>query len=111
MTIMGAKTIVGVFANPAAAEVARGVLLDAGVPESRIAFSALLTEDGIAAEVPGQSFENQPGQEPDHATARYGEAVRSGACVVSVFTRSEEEKQLVEALLRRSQAHRTAVRP
>ena len=112
MSILGAKTVVGVFASAAAAEDARAALARVGVPESRMALSAGLTEDGIAAEVPGQSYENQPGQPAsDRAAARFGEAVRSGACVVSVFTRSEEEKQLVEALLRRSHAYRTAVRP
>ena len=109
MTILGAKTVVGVFASEAAAEDARGVLLRAGVHESRIALSAGLTADGIAAEAPGQSYENQPGQPArDSRTARYGEAVRTGGCVVSVFTRSEEEKQYVEQLLRRNRAHVTS---
>jgi hypothetical protein len=111
MTVLGAKTVVGVFASAAAAEEARGALLQAGVPQSRIALSAGLTEDPIAAEVPGQSFENQPGQPSERETARYGEAVRTGACVVSVFTRSEEEKQYVEQLLLYKHAHRTAIRP
>lgn len=111
MSILGAKTVVGIFASAAAAEEARAALLRVGVPESRMALSAGLTEDAIAAEVPGQSYENQPGQPADPAGARFGEAVRSGACVVSVFTRSEEERQLVEELLRRSRAYRTAVRP
>ena len=62
MTILGAKTVVGVFESVAAAEQARGTLLRAGMPESRIALSANFTDDAIAAEVPGQSFENQPGQ-------------------------------------------------
>ena len=110
MAILGAQTVVGIFASAAAAEEARGALLRAGVPENRIALSATLTDDGIAAEAPGQSFENQPGQPAgDRAMARYGEAVRSGACVVSVFTRSEEEKQYVEQLLLRSRAHITAL--
>ena len=112
MAVLGAKAVVGVFGNPAAAEHARSVLLDAGVPESRIALSAMLTEDGIAAEAPGQSYENQPGQpSPDRDQARYGEAVRTGTCALSVFTRSEEEKQYVEELLRRNGAHYTTIRP
>ena len=111
MAVLGAKTVVGVFASPAAAEEARAALIEAGVPESRMALSAGLTDDGIAAEAPGQSFENQPGQPADRETARYGEAVRTGACVVSVFTRSEEEKQYVEQLMLKKQARHTAVRP
>jgi hypothetical protein len=109
MTVLGAHTIVGVFASPLAAEEARAVLLRAGVAEHRIALSAGLTEDGIAAEAPGQSYENQPGQPAwDSAMAPYGEAVRSGACVMSVFARSEEERQYVEKLLLQNRAHITA---
>jgi hypothetical protein len=112
MAVLGAKTVVGIFASTAAAEEARAVLLDSGVPESRIALSHGLTDDGIAAEVPGQSYENQPGQPAeDSRVARYGEQVRSGACVVSVFARSEEEKQYVEQLLLRERAHSITVRP
>ena len=77
-----------------------------------MALSALLTDDGIAAEAPGQSYENQPGQpSSDSELARYGEAVRAGACVLSVFTRSEEEERYVEQLLLRNGAHHTAIRP
>jgi hypothetical protein len=112
MAVLGAKTVVGVFASASAAEEARTVLLRSGVPDSRIALSAGLTDDGIAAEVPGQSYENQPGQPPeDSRVARHGERIRTGACVVSVFTRSEEEKQYVEQLLLRSSARSTGVQP
>ena len=112
MVVLGAKTVVGVFASASAAEEARTVLLRSGVPESRIALSAGLTDDGIAAEVPGQSYENQPGQPPeDSRVARHGQRVRTGACVVSVFTRSEEEKQYVEQLLLRSSARSASVQP
>ena len=106
MGVLGAQTVVGVFGSPAAAEQARGVLL------SRIGLSAMLTDDGIAAEAPGQSYENQPGQPSSESKlARYGEAVRAGCCVLSVFTRSEEEKQYVEQLLLRNGAHQTTIRP
>jgi hypothetical protein len=67
MGVLGAQTVIGVFGSPAAAEQARGVLLEAGVPEIRIA--------------------------------------------LSVFTRSEEEKQYVEQLLLRNRAHHTVIRP
>jgi hypothetical protein len=108
MAVLGSQTVVGVFGSPAAAEEARGVLLDLGIPESRVALSAMMTGDDIGAEAPGQSYENQPGQPPsDSASARYGGAVRTGACALSVFTRSEEEKQYVEQLLLRNGAHLT----
>jgi hypothetical protein len=35
------------------------VLLEAGVPENRISLSSILTDDGIGAEAPGQSFEKK----------------------------------------------------
>ncbi len=112
MGSIGAKTVVAVFDSRPAAEIAKATLLRAGVPESRIAVSAGLTDDGIAAEVPGQAYENQPGQPAtDAEAARFGEAVRSGACVVSVLARSDEETDYVAELLRRERAYRTAIRP
>lgn len=62
--------MIGVFGSPAAAERARGVLLEAGVSENRIALSATLTDDGIGAEAPGQSFGNQPGPPRADSAAR-----------------------------------------
>lgn len=83
-----------------------------GCPRIASRLARPLTDDGIGAEAPGQSFENQPGQpRADSEVARYGEAVRTGACVLSVFARSEEEKQYVEQLLLRNQAHHTVIRP
>jgi hypothetical protein len=112
MGMIGAKTVVAVFDSRPAAEGAKATLLRAGVPESRIALSAGLTDDGIAAEVPGQAYENQPGQPAREAeAARFSEAVRSGACVVSVLARSDEETDYVAELLRREHAYRTAIRP
>jgi hypothetical protein len=112
MTVLGAQTVVGVFASPAAAEQARGALLDGGLSGVRVALSVLLTDDGIAAEAPGQLYENQPGQaSSDSRAARYGEAVLAGACALSVFTRSEEEKQYVEQLLHRNGAHQIVIGP
>ena len=112
MGTIGAKTVVAVFDSRPAAEGAKAKLLRAGVPESRIAVSAGLTDDGIAAEVPGQAYENQPGQPAREAeAARFSEAVRSGACVVSVLARSDEETDYVAELLRRARAYRTAIRP
>jgi hypothetical protein len=107
-----------VFDSPQRAEEAKRVLLDAGVPAQRIAVSAHLTADGIAAEAPGQAFENQPGQgagqglleeNPERWAARFGEAARSGTCVLSVRALSEEERLMTEALLRRNGAYRTLV--
>jgi hypothetical protein len=105
-----------VFDSVQRAEEAKRVLLEAGLPPGRIAVSSHLTADGIAAEAPGQSFENQPGQGAGEALleesrekweARFGEATRSGACVLSVRAISEEERLMAEALLRRTGAYRT----
>lgn len=111
MAVLGAKTVVGVFESVPAAEELKDLLVREGVPESRIALSAGLTDDAIAAEAPGQSYENQPGQADNGKTSRFGEAVRSGSCVVSVFARSDEERHYVEALMRAKHAYRTGLRP
>jgi hypothetical protein len=111
MSVLGTKTVVGVFDSVSAAEDAKAVLLQAGLPESRVAISGSLTDDAIAAEAPGQSFENQPGQAHDKKSAQYGEAVRSGGCVLSVFARSDEESHYVERLMREKRAYRTGIRP
>ena len=95
---------------PSGSSLDRAAFLRAGVPQNRITVRSGLTEDVIAAEAPGQSYENQPGQPAwDSAMAPYGEAVRSGACVVSVFARSEEERQYVEQLLLKNRARVTAL--
>lgn len=111
MSVLGAKTVVGVFESVPAAQELKDLLVSEGMPESRISVSANLTDDAIAAEAPGQSYENQPGQADNGRAARYGEAVRSGSCVVSVFARSDEESHYVEALMRAKRAYRTGVRP
>lgn len=111
MAVLGTKTVVGVFDSVSAAEDARATLLQAGVSEKRIALSGGLTDDPLAAEAPGQSFENQPGQGQERKTAQYGEAVRSGGCVVSVFARSDEESHYVERLMREKRAYHTGIRP
>ena len=112
MKTLGSARVVGVFSSALAAQNARDTLRRAGVPDRRIALSTDFAKDGIAAEVPGQSYENQPGQPPEHSRqARFGEAVRSGGCVVSVLARSDEERHFIEALLNMEQAYRTGCLP
>lgn len=95
--------IVGVFRDPRECERARQKVCDAGVEPGRIEVSRPVTEDGIAGEAPGQSFENQPGQpEVDRAVARYGESVRGGSCALSVTCESAEDREWIDELLRRS---------
>jgi hypothetical protein len=98
----------GIFDTVAAAKQMRSALLGAGIGEDRISLSADLSDDAIAGEAPGQSYENQPGQSPgDSARAGYGYAVVTGVCVLRVKTRSRADARRIEALLRRGGARRT----
>jgi hypothetical protein len=110
---MAAPTVVGIFDSPSDAERLRDELLEAGVARHRIVVSRLLAEDGVAAEAPGQSYENQQasdepvvGRYPD-PEKKFGEAVRSGACLVAVAARSHVDKEHIAALMRRYGARGT----
>lgn len=106
---MANPMIVGVFDSLREAEIARLALVKGGIPGERIVVSRSLTEDGIAAEAPGQSYENQPGQsDDDSAWARYGELLRLGTTVVCVELPSKRERMYVEDLMRRNGARETA---
>lgn len=105
---MASRTMVGVFDSVSAAEHARTALLEAGIREDRMALSADLSDDAIAGEAPGQSYENQPGQSRDDSgAARYSEAVRSGVCVLSVKAESHADRKHIEQLMRQKGARRT----
>jgi hypothetical protein len=127
---MADKTVVGIFDSVSAAEGAKVALVESGVPTNRIALSANLTEDGIAAEAPGQSYEHQsyrgsdklsgfdllrslfgrkPGTDTDRA--RYNEAVRSGACIVTVDSGSGGDARRIKDLMHRKGARITMERP
>lgn len=111
---MAGKIVVGVFESVAAAEHAKARLAASGVPEERIAVSANLVEDGIAAEAPGQSYEHQSYEGSDSADtrrARYGTAVRTGACLLSVSGETGAERRQLAELLRREGARVTMLRP
>lgn len=108
---MAQRTIVGIFESTDAAQHAKTELLGAGIAEHRIVVSRCLTDDDIAAEAPGQSYENQPGQPVDDAAAaRYGESVRTGACVVSVLVQGADGVS-IERLLKINGARHTTDRP
>ena len=77
---------------------AETALVRAGVPRSRLCLSRSMTEDGVAAEAPGQSYENQTGEDP--AVAKFAEAVRGAVYVMSVALASRSEAALAAALLR-----------
>ncbi len=105
------RTVMGIFDRPDDAEKAKDELVHAGIARHRIMVSRLVTEDGIAAEAPGQSYENQHsgdelvGAVPD--PEKFAEAVRSSACVVSVVARSPVDKQHIAALMLRLGARQT----
>lgn len=105
------ETAVGIFRSRADAERAQRALLAAGVPAGQLHVSAPLTADGIAAEAPGQSYENQDIREDadEKAIAQYGEDVRSGACVLSVDVAGDLAG--VERLLREEGARIVTRRP
>lgn len=109
---MAIPTVVGIFDSPSDAEKVKDELLEAGVARHRIVVSRLLSEDSLAAEAPGQSYENQQssdelivGRYPD--PEKFGEAVRSGACVVAVAARSHVDKKQIAELMRRFGARGT----
>lgn len=109
---MAIHTVVGIFGSLSAAESARAELMAAGIARHRIALSANLTEDAIAAEAPGQSYENQQwtADEADSRRARFHDEVVGAACVVSVASDARDRERIAEVLRRRG-ARRTLLRP
>ena len=104
-------TTVGIFRSRDDAERARRALLATGVNEEQMRMSAPLTADGIAAEAPGQSYENQdfPRDADEKAVAQYGSAVRTGACTLSVAAAGNLDG--VERVMREQGAHAVTRRP
>jgi len=117
------RSVVGIFDSEASARQAREELVGAGISESCVAISTNLTHDGIAAEAPGQSYENQPGQSAnrdkagrwfgslsgararqEQREAQYDDAVHSGSCVVSVEASTIDEAQRAQEIMDRRRA-------
>ena len=111
------NAVTGVFGSMQAAEQVRRQLIEAGVAAGRITLSRATTEDPIAGEWMGQSFENQPGQgtgapagDDSSDEARYSEEVRSGVCVVSVDVIGAADATTIEEAMREAGARETAHR-
>ncbi len=105
------RAVVAVFDTVEAARAAEASLLAAGLPQSRVHVTANLAADGIAAEAPGQSYENQPGQSAaDSAESRYGESVRLGTCVLTADADSAHAAQALERSLAGHGARKVLVR-
>ena len=111
------QAVTGVFGSMEAAEQIRRQLIEAGVSAGRITLSRPVTEDPLAGEWMGQSYENQPGQgrgapaERDTSDeAKYSEAVRAGVCVVSVDVIGGADATSIEEAMREAGARETAHR-
>ena len=105
---MAHKLMVAVFGSVDAADQAKAHLLEAGVADDRIALSMDLTADGIAAEYPGQSYSNQPGQTPGSEPEHCSDAAHAGTCVLRVDVGSIAEGEPLEAIVRRCGARDTS---
>jgi hypothetical protein len=109
-------SVIAVFAGKADAVKARAGLVTEGFSEDRIAISVDLTSDGIAAEAPGQAYENQGTElragvrrfieivfsfdrDRDTAEARLLADVERGSVVVTVGPLSNHEVKTVTAIL------------
>jgi hypothetical protein len=78
------ETLIGVFSGEADAHAARDALVAAGIPRECVALSADYAADGIAAEAPGEAYENQ--------TARAGEGIAAAASTLGT-TRSADTRE------------------
>ncbi len=109
---MASTVVTGIFDSHAAAAQARDALLSWGVARERITLSEGETSDGIAAEAPGETYENQAGEDEESAErGRFGSAVRGAVCTISVDAgHSQAERRRIGALLR-SNGAREVTRP
>lgn len=104
---MAHKLMMSVFASVDAARRARDGLLAAGIPDECIALSTDLTADDIAAEFPGQSYCNQPGQRGETAPDHLCDAAHAGACVLRVEVGATGDGRSVAEIVRRCGARET----
>lgn len=110
---MASHQVIGIFSSSARARLAQEALILEGMPEDCVAISIDLTADGIAAEAPGQSYVNQPGEakggwfgsratgEAARNTRRAGltDAAQRGACVVTAEARNFAEAERIRDIM------------
>lgn len=109
---MAFRHVIGVYGSMARARLAQEALIVEGMPEAQVAISVDLTEDGIAAEAPGQSYENQPSDRAaggggwagslrteERREAQYGDAARRGVCVVTAEARTSSEADWIREIM------------
>ena len=100
------STMTGFFPSNTGAQQAKRQLIAVGIDVSSIAISAHITEDGVAAEAPGQDY----GNELYYAASRsYEDEVQSSAVVLTVSGRPADARG-VERILRANGARRTMLR-
>jgi hypothetical protein len=88
-----ATLLTGIFDTVSAAERARDALVAEGIARERITLSAQQTSDGIAAEAPGQAYENQAGEDRESVErGQFGSAIRSAVCALTVDSAGEDER-------------------
>lgn len=108
---MASHQIIGIYSSMARARLAVEALVDEGVPEERVALSVDLTQDGIAAEAPGQSYVNQPSdrggwfgsaaaeRRREARPSGPGDSLHRGACVVTADARSADEAERARRIM------------
>ena len=110
---MSRKTMIAVFGSREGADAAREVLLEAGFGASDVTVSIDFSRDAIAAEAPGQAFENQATThnagvdawvgssfrtivDNDTAVAKRIADIQRGAAVLTLAGRTSELEHAVE---------------
>ena len=96
---MPSNVVIGAFASPPDADRAKSRLVEAGIPENRIALSTDLAADALAAECPGQSYTNQPGQ-PASEDFADADTADVGGCVLRVDLETNASRGVVELIMR-----------
>ena len=102
------RALIGVFASEEEAIRAQSALVRNGIHPNAVAISIDLTRDGIAAEAPGQAYENQGGTQdlwqllrrgvdvdPDTEEARVLADVERGSVVLTVDRLAASERAAV----------------
>ena len=111
------RALIAVFASEGEAMRAHSALLGSGIDPKDVAISADLTRDGIAAEAPGQAYENQGsaqdlwqlfkcGGDVDRDTeeARVLADVERGSVVLTVHPLARSKRAVVVHMLKEHRA-------
>lgn len=101
----------GIFGSRRAAEQAKLRLVSTGIAETCICLSSELTADDVAAEAPGQTSSNPPGQPAGAGLGdAHADAAHAGACVLCVDLGRGGDRNSVQGILRECGAQQTILR-